>query len=919
MGSPNGREPMRPVTAARPCPVCSKGDWCLVAADGSAAICQRVESGRRCGDAGWLHRLAEPVLPPPKSADQSHRPTDWRATAERFAANLDAGRRAGLAAALRLPVEALDRLPLIGWKGDENCWTFPECDPAGRVVGITRRFPDGKKMMMAGGRRGLTLPAGWRDRPGPVFVVEGPTDAVAMSHAGLCCIGRPSNSGGADLLAELLADWPADRPVILTGENDRKADGSWPGKAGAEAVAARLGLPVVVSFPPAGSKDVRDWLTHPDRGAAGWPDRGAGLAAALVAAAERIDPPAPPAPPARPRVPEYRPLPVEALPPVMREFASEVAGSVGCDVAFAALPALVVAGAAVGAALVVRPKQGFEEPPLLWLCTVGDSGTGKSPAMRPAARLAFDIDRRLKDVYTAALRKYLADWEAWKAAAAPDPAAEPVAPVRERFAVIDATIERLTVEAAGSPRGLVVVRDELDGWFQSLTRYKGKGGGSDVPNWLSMFDAGPVRYMRRTGEPKEVEADRAFVAMCGGIQPDVLRAALSDHGFVAAGLAARIGFAMPPKACPRWSDRELSGDTERRFAGVLDALRSLPFDPRAGPGRVGLDVAALARFRALNDEFAAAAENLDGGPMAAALPKAVRYALRLALVWHCVSEAAAGRDPGRGCIGDEAMAAGEALARWLVSEAGRVYAVLAERPEDRAARLLAEWVQRKGGQARPRDLMRSNPQKYPTAAAAELALDGLVSAGYGRWEDDPPRAGGGRPGRAFVSRLTPSPDTRQNPTKPHPGEDAPPDTTPAGTGGIGEIPGVFGVVSGFVGCRVEAPAVPTAPPTPTPGGGVVSGQRGGCVGCPRSAARVGGLGAVLRADEVPRVGLAAGVEVAEGRPGRRVLRRARRPPPPGGRTPGAAPRGRDREPLTSRPYRPGAPPGPGSGRTPWPT
>jgi hypothetical protein len=304
--------------------------------------------------------------------------------------------------------------------------------------------------------------------------------------------------------------------------------------------------------------------------------------------------------PSPPPVPDYRPFPVHALPPVVREFVQEVAESVGCDPAFAALPALVVAGAAVGAALVVRPKRGYEQPPLLWLCAVGDSGTGKTPAGKPAADRAFAIDRRLKDEYQTAVRK----------------------------------------------------------------------------------------------------------------------------------------------ACPRWTDRELSADTERRLADVLDVFRRLPFDPRTGPGRVSLDVPALARFKRLNDEFVATAENLDGGPMAAVLAKAVRFALRLALVWWCVAEAAAGRDPGKGCVPDAAMAAGEELARWFVHEAERVYAVLAELPEQRAERTLAEWVRRKGGSVRPRDLQRSNKRRYPTAAA-ELALDGLTSAGFGVWEDDPPPLGGG--------------------------------------------------------------------------------------------------------------------------------------------------------------------------------
>jgi hypothetical protein len=525
-------------------------------------------------------------------------------------------------------------------------------------------------------------------------------------------------------------------------------------------------------------------------------------------------------------VPEYRPFPVGALPPVMREYVAEVAASVDCDPAFVALPALTLAGAAVGNAIVVRAKRKYTQPALLWACAVGDSGTGKSPAFAPVAEQAFRIDTRLEAEYTAAVRKYAADLEAWESAVHPDPTAKPRRPVQQRFAVTDATIERLTVESCTSPRGLVVVRDELDGWFSGHAKYKGQAGGSDIPNWLSMYEAGAVRYMRRTGDPKEVSADRAFVAVTGGIQPGVLKAALSNEAFVVSGLAARFLFAWPPKKCPRWTDAELSPEVENGLAAALDYLRALPFDPKGGPCQVGLDAVARARFVALNNEFAGATEGVEGGPMSAVYPKAVRFALRLALVWHCVSEAAAGRDPGRGTVGDEAMAAGEALARWFVGEAGRVYAMLAERPEDQTARHLVEWVRRKGGRARPRDLQRSNAGKYPTAEAAEAALDALVSAGCGAWEDDPPKPGGGRPGRVFVLLRTP-PDTRQNPTEPAGDDsavgDAPPDTTPDARAEESSFQGGFGVVSGSVGCRVGSETESTHSTPPASPSGVVSG------------------------------------------------------------------------------------------------
>lgn len=291
------RERMRRVSASRPCPVCHKPDWCLVATDGTTAICQRTEGAKRAGDAGWVHQLAEPVPPPAAGRKTTTPPKDWRAEAETFAQGLDAGRRAELAATLRLPVGALDALPLLGFRPDRDGghFVFPETDARGCVTGLNRRFPDGTKKMMPGGRRGLTLPAGWRETPGPVLVVEGPTDAAAVAAAGLPAVGRPSNVGGVALLADLLADLGPDRGVIVVGENDRKETGDWPGRTGAESVArglaARLHRPVRWALPPAGAKDVRDWLTADARGRTPWPDRGAELLAHLTAAAVRIYPP----------------------------------------------------------------------------------------------------------------------------------------------------------------------------------------------------------------------------------------------------------------------------------------------------------------------------------------------------------------------------------------------------------------------------------------------------------------------------------------------------------------------------------------------------------------------------------------------------------------------------------------------------
>ena len=517
-------------------------------------------------------------------------------------------------------------------------------------------------------------------------------------------------------------------------------------------------------------------------------------------------------------VPEYRSFPVKALPPTLREFAEQAALSVGCDVAFAALPALTLAGAALGAAVVAKPKGDWREPPSIFAVTIGDSGTGKSPAARAASALAFEIDRELRVAYIAALTQYKEDLARYKAKLADyDPAnggeepEKPRAPKRQYFAVADLTIERLAEMIGDSPRGLLVVRDEIAGWFSSFTRYKGAGQ-TDVPTWLSLFDCGPIRVHRRTGEPRDIETDRAFAAVCGGIQPGVLARHLAEPSFIESGLAARILFAAPPKACPGWSDYELDAVTHKGFGDILRAMRTIPFDS-GQPAELELDMKALARFKSLSNEFAGLAENEDGGPMSAVLPKAGRYALRFALIHHCVTEAALGRDPWRGCIGDESMLAGEILARWFVYEAARVYATLALKPEDREIRNLGELAKRlagrNGGSVRPRDLQRANKVKYPTAVIAEASLELLVSAGLGAWLDFPMGKAGGRPARAFVPSPAAEYDSRQNPTELTASEPesvlGQADTTQEATTTNPTLTATSEVVSSFVGCRLDEP------------------------------------------------------------------------------------------------------------------
>jgi hypothetical protein len=266
----------------RPCLVCGKPDWCTFSRDGGTLHCRRGHdlpapvgyrlSRRQGSDAARFVRdrgvdalaydpsVYRPVVV--KSRPPAALPArDWRSLADEY--RTTAGDRIGqLAADLGVVADALHAIG-VGWNG--RAWTIPTRDAAGLVIGLATRFPDGSKRFVRDGRSGLFYaPGQWGQGAGPVFLVEGMTDAAALLSLGLAVIGRPSNTGGVRHLVEMLADWPEDRGIVVVGERDEKPDGDWPGRNGAVKTAERLAdqlyRHVAWTLPPEPFKDSRAFV-----------------------------------------------------------------------------------------------------------------------------------------------------------------------------------------------------------------------------------------------------------------------------------------------------------------------------------------------------------------------------------------------------------------------------------------------------------------------------------------------------------------------------------------------------------------------------------------------------------------------------------------------------------------------------------
>ena len=296
--------------AGRPCPVCSAESKGCSSTDDGLHFCRGGASvnsddwhqiGAAADANGFLHFRRDDPASPNGSAGGKRRKkslADWSKIAKSHASSMSDRHYAEFARRLSISEHAARMYPQLGWCEVTlvgTTFTVPEFDSTGRIVGIMKRSPPSdpavdardEQLMMKGGSRGLMMVTGWRDRGesdrtpahNPVLIVEGASCALAAASAGLSSIGRPGNEAGREYLARILADWPADRPIIVLGENDEKPDGKWPGREGGEKLAQGLAndltRTVLFALPPADAKDLRAWMTAESRAATEWFTRGA--------------------------------------------------------------------------------------------------------------------------------------------------------------------------------------------------------------------------------------------------------------------------------------------------------------------------------------------------------------------------------------------------------------------------------------------------------------------------------------------------------------------------------------------------------------------------------------------------------------------------------------------------------------------
>jgi hypothetical protein len=444
----------------------------------------------------------------------------------------------------------------------------------------------------------------------------------------------------------------------------------------------------------------------------------------------------------------------------MRGFVETSAKAIGCDASYLALPMLTVIASAIGNTRRIQLKRGWTAPAIIWTAIVGESGTAKTPAFKLVMQPIRDRQAKSLRLYDEALQQYEADltnydkalsiWKRDKKTDDPAPT-KPDPPQASRYVVSDTTVEALAPLLWENPRGLIMARDELAGWFGSFDRYANGKSGADAAHWLSMHNGESIVVDRKTGSPRTINVAQASVSVTGGIQPVILHRALGvEHR--ESGLAARLLLTCPPRKPKKWTDVDIDPAKQAEFASLVDRLFELQQivddDGQPQPVVVGLSSEAKGIWKEYYNAHANEQADLDG-ELSAAWSKLEEYAARLALVVHFARWAAGDPDLQDSDVVDAvSIKAGIRLVRWFKHEARRVYALLSESNDDRDKRRLFEWIERKGGVVTAREVQQGH-RRYRTAQDAEANLDELVKGGYGQWQSTPSTQKGGRPSRKF--------------------------------------------------------------------------------------------------------------------------------------------------------------------------
>jgi putative DNA primase/helicase len=625
-----------------------------------------------------------------------------------------------------------------------------------------------------------------------VYLPEGERDVSTLEAWGLVASCNPGGSGGSDLYTEW-RDYFRGRHIVILPDNDG------PGRQHAAVVAAALLSAAasvrIVELPGLFAKgDVTDWrdaggtlqqfeellITVAPLDAAAlsdlqarWgPAEGESEQGAARANSDEWPDPLP----IQSELPPVAPFYEDLVPVSFRPLVRDVSERMQVPLDYPAVILVLCLAGAVNRRAKIQPKAndtGWVVVPNLWGGIIAAPGFMKSPVIQACTGPLHRIQAEWRWEHEAAMADYAREKEecelrraAWRDQfklsaknnkAAPErPGDAPVEPRLKRLIVNDATFEAMHQTMNENPAGILVVRDELTGWWAQLDRAGREG---ERTFCLQAWNGDTSHTIDRIGRGT-IHVPACCMSMLGGIQPGRLRSYLADalkDGPSNDGLIQRFQLMVWPDTDPKWTYVDRAPDAASESQALL-VFRTL----------VELDVENPIRFRFAPDAqelfikwLAELEAEIRGGELHSALvshlSKYPKLMPALALLFELADRAASGSpdlDPGSDggylCVSLEHTKQAAAWCDYLQPHARRIYSCVTT-PQMRAAQVLAEKIKKHKVDANfsCRDVYLKGWSGLDNPELVRMAVEVLQDAGWVRDMPGEPGPFGGRPSNRY--------------------------------------------------------------------------------------------------------------------------------------------------------------------------
>jgi len=454
----------------------------------------------------------------------------------------------------------------------------------------------------------------------------------------------------------------------------------------------------------------------------------------------------------------------DLLPEVLRVFVNDIADRMQCPPDFPAVSVIISLATLVGKRCGIYPKREDDwlVVPNLWGAIVGRPSLMKSPAIQQAMRpldelvkeaskeystsmgvyeIAKEVHAAERDVWKKGLRKAAEKGTSVETVPAPD---VPTKPIECRFRTSSGSVECLTKLLSENPNGLLLSRDELNGWLRGLDR-SGKEG--DRQFFLEAWNGNGSSFDYDTFTHGHLHAEGLCLSMIGSIQPGPLSHLIAQAvkgGGGDDGLIQRFQLMVYPDKNDGWKniDRPPDKGAEERVHNLFKRLDSI-MERREGTESLSLrfDAAAQEVFNQWRADLENRIRSESSAQVESHLAKYRSLMPSIALLLHLAEIAHTGSE-----LSPVSAEAAKCAVRWcdyLESHARRIYGLTVVAEVEGAMSLLNKL--KRGDIANPftaRQVYRNHWSGLVSPKEVENACSILMDHGYLKADET---RGAGRP------------------------------------------------------------------------------------------------------------------------------------------------------------------------------